>query len=230
MSSPALSAERSPERHGRITTLPDPRLTSWGPRRRARLAAIAIWGNLICQMGIILSGGAVRLTGSGLGRSSWPHCEPGNFTPELTLEAGIHPFVEFGNRTLTGVLSIFAVAVLAGDLPLARPQGTRLPDAGVGAADRHRRAGADRGVRGVVRPAPRDRQPPLPHLPRARRALDGACWCGSTTATRTCASRSRHDCWGSTSRWRRWASWCWCSARWSPARARIRAMPGTSPA
>ena len=112
MSSPALSAERSPERHGRITTLPDRRLTSWGPQRRARLAAIAIWGNLICQMGIILSGGAVRLTGSGLGCSSWPHCEPGNFTPELTLEAGIHPFVEFGNRTLTGVLSIFAVAVM----------------------------------------------------------------------------------------------------------------------
>ena len=112
MSSPALAPERSPERHGRITTLPDRRLTSWGPQRRARLAAIAIWGNLICQMGIILSGGAVRLTGSGLGCSSWPHCEPGNFTPELTLEAGIHPFVEFGNRTLTGVLSVFAVAVL----------------------------------------------------------------------------------------------------------------------
>jgi len=112
MSTRALSAERSPERHGRITTLPDPRLTTWGPRRRARIAAVAIWGNLLCQMGIILSGGAVRLTGSGLGCSTWPHCEPGNFTPELSLEAGIHPFVEFGNRTLTGVLSVFAIAVL----------------------------------------------------------------------------------------------------------------------
>lgn len=112
MSTPALSAPRAAERHGRITTLPDRRLTSWGPQRRARLAAIAFWGNLLCQMGIILSGGAVRLTGSGLGCSSWPHCEPGNFTPELSLEAGIHPFVEFGNRALTGVLSIFAIAVL----------------------------------------------------------------------------------------------------------------------
>lgn len=103
---------RLPERHGRLTTLPDPRLTSWGPRRRARIVAFVFWGNLICQMGIILSGGAVRLTGSGLGCSTWPNCEPGQFTPVLTMEAGIHPFVEFGNRTLTGVLGLFAVALL----------------------------------------------------------------------------------------------------------------------
>lgn len=101
-----------PEQHGRISTLPDPRLPSWSAARRARIAAIAFWGNLVCQMGIILSGGAVRLTGSGLGCSTWPNCEPGQFTPELTLEAGIHPFVEFGNRTLAGVLGIFAMAVL----------------------------------------------------------------------------------------------------------------------
>ncbi|NMA77718.1 MAG: heme A synthase [Actinomycetales bacterium] len=112
MSSPVAAAQRSPERHGSLTTLPDPRLPSWGPARRARVAAIVFWGNLICQMGIILSGGAVRLTASGLGCSSWPHCEPGQFTPELTLEAGIHPFVEFGNRSLTSVLSVFAVALL----------------------------------------------------------------------------------------------------------------------
>lgn len=85
MSSPALADPRSPERHGRITTLPDRRLTGWGPQRRARLAAVAFWGNLLSQIGIILSGGAVRLTGSGLGCSGWPYCEPGNFTPELTL-------------------------------------------------------------------------------------------------------------------------------------------------
>lgn len=103
---------RRPERHGRVSTLPDPRLTSWGPRRRARIAAVAFWGNLLCQMGIILSGAAVRLTGSGLGCSTWPNCEPGQFTPELTMAAGIHPFVEFGNRTLTGVLGVFAIALL----------------------------------------------------------------------------------------------------------------------
>jgi len=112
MSSPAAPSQRLPERHGRVSTLPDPRLTSWGPRRRARVAAFVFWGNLISQIGIILSGGAVRLTGSGLGCSTWPHCEPGQFTPELTMEAGIHPFVEFGNRMLTGVLTVFAVALL----------------------------------------------------------------------------------------------------------------------
>ncbi|MGP9537113.1 COX15/CtaA family protein [Brachybacterium sp. AOP43-C2-M15] len=112
MSRPAAAAPRSPERHGRLTTLPDSRLTGWGPRRRARVAAFVFWGNLLCQMGIILSGGAVRLTASGLGCSSWPNCEPGQFTPQLTMEAGIHPFVEFGNRSLTGVLSVFAIAVL----------------------------------------------------------------------------------------------------------------------
>lgn len=113
MSSAAPSAPaRLPERHGRITTLPDPRLPGWGPARRARIAAVVFWGNLVCQIGIILSGAAVRLTGSGLGCSTWPNCEPGQFTPELTMASGIHPFVEFGNRSLTGVLTIFAVALL----------------------------------------------------------------------------------------------------------------------
>lgn len=112
MSSPAAPAMRHPEAHGRITTLPDSRLPSWGPRRRARVAAVVFWGNLLSQIGIILSGGAVRLTGSGLGCSSWPNCEPGQFTPQLSMASGIHPFVEFGNRSLTGVLSVFAIAVL----------------------------------------------------------------------------------------------------------------------
>ena len=79
---------------------------------RARIAAVVFWGNLVCQIGIIVSGGVVRLTSSGLGCSTWPNCEPGQFTPELTMEAGIHPFIEFGNRTLTGVLGVFAVALL----------------------------------------------------------------------------------------------------------------------
>jgi heme a synthase len=112
MSRSADSATRLPERHGRISTLPDPRLPSWGPQRRARVAAVVFWGNLLSQIGIILSGAAVRLTGSGLGCSTWPNCEPGQFTPELTMEAGIHPFVEFGNRMLTGVLTVFAIALL----------------------------------------------------------------------------------------------------------------------
>lgn len=73
---------------------------------------LAFWGNLACQILIILSGGVVRLTGSGLGCSTWPNCEPGEFTPRYSSAMGIHAFIEFGNRTLTGVLSVFAVFLL----------------------------------------------------------------------------------------------------------------------
>jgi len=65
--------------------------------------------NIAAQIGIIVTGGAVRLTSSGLGCSSWPQCEPGEFTPTFQVAATIHPFIEFGNRVLTGVLLVIAV-------------------------------------------------------------------------------------------------------------------------
>ncbi|GAB2544464.1 COX15/CtaA family protein [Brachybacterium huguangmaarense] len=77
-----------------------------------RLVSIAFWGNLVCQMGIIVTGGIVRLTGSGLGCSTWPNCEPGQFIPTTSNPTGFRAFIEFGNRSLTGVLSVFAIAVL----------------------------------------------------------------------------------------------------------------------
>lgn len=101
------------------------------------------WGlavaNLVAQIGIIVTGGAVRLTGSGLGCSSWPMCEPGSFTPVFREATSIHPYIEFGNRTLTGVLSVIAVALLVAMYrrrPTAsRPAGLRrlawLPLAGI---------------------------------------------------------------------------------------------------
>src|SRR5690606_16830511 len=54
------------------------------------------------------TGGIVRLTGSGLGCSSWPQCEPGGFTPVLHQAVSWHPYVEFGNRTLTAILAVIA--------------------------------------------------------------------------------------------------------------------------
>ncbi|GEO35331.1 protein required for cytochrome oxidase assembly [Cellulomonas aerilata] len=63
------------------------------------------------QIGIVVTGGAVRLTGSGLGCSTWPQCEPGSFTPVLHEATTWHPLIEFGNRTLTGVVGIVAIAV-----------------------------------------------------------------------------------------------------------------------
>ena len=77
--------------------------------RLTRNLAIA---NLVAQIVIIVTGGAVRLTGSGLGCSQWPLCEPGQFTPVFHEESTIHPYIEFGNRTLTGVLAVIAVALL----------------------------------------------------------------------------------------------------------------------
>ena len=82
------------------------------PARARLITLIAFWGNLVCQMGIIVTGGVVRLTGSGLGCTTWPNCTPGKFTPRYTDPMGIHGFIEFGNRTLTGVLSFFSLALL----------------------------------------------------------------------------------------------------------------------
>jgi cytochrome c oxidase assembly protein subunit 15 len=66
--------------------------------------------SLISQVGIIVTGGAVRLTGSGLGCANWPNCMPGTMTP--TRAMGIHGLIEFGNRTLTFVLLIIAIATI----------------------------------------------------------------------------------------------------------------------
>ncbi len=79
--------------------------------RHARGFTIA---NIATQAGIIVTGGVVRLTGSGLGCSTWPHCEPGRFTPEFHPQQWLHPAVEFGNRTLTFVLAIVALGLAIG--------------------------------------------------------------------------------------------------------------------
>jgi heme a synthase len=51
---------------------------------------------------IVLTGGAVRLTGSGLGCSDWPDCSTGHLTPALQF----HPLIEFSNRMVTDVLVV----------------------------------------------------------------------------------------------------------------------------
>lgn len=68
------------------------------------------WLSFIFEVFIIGTGGAVRLTGSGLGCSEWPLCTPDSLVP--TPEQGIHGVIEFGNRTITGVVGILAIVVL----------------------------------------------------------------------------------------------------------------------
>ena len=72
---------------------------------RIRLYA---WLSLISQILIVVTGGAVRLTGSGLGCPTWPECEPGSLVN--VPEQGIHGVIEFGNRLLTFLLLFISLA------------------------------------------------------------------------------------------------------------------------
>ncbi|WP_189230259.1 COX15/CtaA family protein [Streptomyces flaveolus] len=56
----------------------------------------------MAAVGIIVTGGVVRVTGSGLGCPEWPSCTGESLAP--TAEMGMHGAIEFGNRLLTGVL------------------------------------------------------------------------------------------------------------------------------
>jgi len=85
--------------------------------------------NIFAQGGIIVTGGAVRLTGSGLGCSTWPQCEPGHFTPEAFDASNIHPYVEFAMWNsrrelrwwgLVPLLGVVGQAVLGGIVVLAK--------------------------------------------------------------------------------------------------------------
>ena len=62
------------------------------------------------QIAIVVTGGAVRLTGSGLGCPTWPECTPGSYTPvPHQAEGQLHAWIEFGNRLLTFVLLLCAL-------------------------------------------------------------------------------------------------------------------------
>lgn len=64
------------------------------------------------QGALIVTGGAVRVTGSGLGCPTWPECTPGSYTPVPNQAEGqLHAWIEFGNRLLTFVLLVTALAV-----------------------------------------------------------------------------------------------------------------------
>ena len=66
-----------------------------------------LWISLVCNMGIIVTGAVVRLTGSGLGCPTWPRCTEDSYVPHPSY--GIHGVIEFGNRLLTFVLIAAAI-------------------------------------------------------------------------------------------------------------------------
>ena len=68
---------------------------------------------LTLQAGLVLTGGAVRITGSGLGCPTWPECTPGSYTPvPHQAEGQLHAWIEFGNRLLTFALVAVSLAIL----------------------------------------------------------------------------------------------------------------------
>lgn len=83
------------------------RLPAVSPAAYRRITLVALWSLVF----IVVTGAGVRLTGSGLGCSSWPGCEPGQFVPHD--ESSINPWIEFVNRLITGAVSVaVALAVL----------------------------------------------------------------------------------------------------------------------
>lgn len=69
---------------------------------------------LALQAFLVLTGGAVRVTGSGLGCPTWPECTVDSYTPVAgQAEGALHAWIEFGNRLLTFLLFFTAVAMVA---------------------------------------------------------------------------------------------------------------------
>ena len=74
-----------------------------GPYALRRWAVVSLIMNIV----IVVTGGLVRLTGSGLGCPTWPRCTQDSYVSHPQL--GIHGAIEFGNRLLTLVLVVAAV-------------------------------------------------------------------------------------------------------------------------
>lgn len=83
--------------------------------RPVRAFAIA---TLVVQILIVATGGAVRLTGSGLGCPTWPECTEGSLV--ATPEMGINGAIEFGNRLLTFALAVVAILTFLSVVRLRR--------------------------------------------------------------------------------------------------------------
>ncbi|WP_420362198.1 COX15/CtaA family protein [Curtobacterium aetherium] len=88
-----------------------PTSASWWslPRTVDRRVVVLAWASFVVEVVLIGTGGLVRLTASGLGCPTWPKCTTDSLvsTPEM----GIHGVIEFGNRLLTFVLVVVAIAM-----------------------------------------------------------------------------------------------------------------------
>ena len=94
--------------------------SAWAQRWLGPLA----WASLGVNVLIVVSGGVVRLTGSGLGCPTWPRCTEESFTPHGAMD--IHAAIEFGNRMVTFLIAAVAVAMFVAAWRVGRPGITRL--------------------------------------------------------------------------------------------------------
>ncbi|HET7533316.1 MAG TPA: COX15/CtaA family protein [Nocardioidaceae bacterium] len=78
--------------------------TGWAQRWMYPLALTSLAVNIL----IVVTGGVVRLTASGLGCPTWPRCTDESFVPHG--ELGLHGAIEFGNRLVTFLLAAVAIA------------------------------------------------------------------------------------------------------------------------
>jgi len=86
------------------------RIYQWLPGAIDARIRVVAWLSLVTEILIVGTGGAVRLTDSGLGCPTWPTCVAGSLVP--TQEMGVHGLIEFGNRLMTGLIGIIAIAAV----------------------------------------------------------------------------------------------------------------------
>lgn len=85
------------------------RVHDWLPDRVDLRVKIAAWVSFVLEVAIVGTGGAVRLTDSGLG-CEWPLCTPDSLFP--TAEQSYHSLIEFGNRGLSFFVGLAAIVVI----------------------------------------------------------------------------------------------------------------------
>jgi cytochrome c oxidase assembly protein subunit 15 len=93
------------------------KLQKWPVFSSARVP-LYVWASLVSQILIVVTGGIVRLTGSGLGCPTWPKCTEESLV--TVPEMGIHGVIEFANRLLTFVLALIALLTFLTVLALGK--------------------------------------------------------------------------------------------------------------
>lgn len=98
------------------TSSSEPKITRWlhgkGVQISPKQYQTLVFITLVAMVAIVFSGGAVRLTQSGLGCSTWPNCT----SQHLVATFSFHPMIEFTNRMLTILFSVTSIVTFIATL------------------------------------------------------------------------------------------------------------------